>query len=161
MIYWKTRRFNLKFPSRENNTTHGNISILPRYSQCLTRYMLHNKFLESTKCQLLSKNSYLEMLDTYSIAGICKTVRYWNVIYMTCSRYGWNNTGSLAALWPIHIAVANIFKGLKHHATTIGACRPGHTRALPGLFQIMRTHITRTGCEDPLYSVLTHAHPHV
>ena len=30
----------------------------------------------------------------------------------------------------------------------IGTCRPGHTRALPGLFQIMPTHITRTGCED-------------
>ena len=27
---------------------------------------------------------------------------------------------------------------------TIGACMPGHTRALPGLFQIMHTHITRT-----------------
>ena len=30
----------------------------------------------------------------------------------------------------------------------IGACRPGHTRTLPRLFQIMHTHITRTGCED-------------
>ena len=27
----------------------------------------------------------------------------------------------------------------------IGACKPGHTRALPGLFQIKCTHITRTG----------------
>ena len=26
----------------------------------------------------------------------------------------------------------------------IGACKPGHTRALPRLFRIMRTHITRT-----------------
>ena len=33
---------------------------------------------------------------------------------MTCSRYGWNNTGSLVALWPVD--VANIFEGLKHHA---------------------------------------------
>ena len=30
----------------------------------------------------------------------------------------------------------------------IGACRPGHTRALPRLFRIMRIHITRTGRED-------------
>ena len=30
----------------------------------------------------------------------------------------------------------------------IGACRPGHTWPLPGLFRIMRTHITRTGPED-------------
>ena len=30
----------------------------------------------------------------------------------------------------------------------IGACRPGHTRALPGLFRIIRTHIMRTGRED-------------
>ena len=31
------------------------------------------------------------------------------------------------------------------------SCRPGHTRALPGLFRIMSTHIMRTGCEDSLY----------
>ena len=29
-----------------------------------------------------------------------------------------------------------------------GTCRPGHIRALPGIFQIMPTHITRTGRED-------------
>jgi len=23
------------------------------------------------------------------------------VTYMTCSRYGWNNTGSLVTLWPV------------------------------------------------------------
>ena len=33
-------------------------------------------------------------------------------------------------------------------ANHIGACRPAHTRALPGLFRIMRTHITRTRRED-------------
>ena len=27
-------------------------------------------------------------------------------------------------------------------------CRPGHTRALPRLFRIMQTHITKTGRKD-------------
>ena len=42
-------------------------------------------------------------------------------------------------------------------------CRPGHTRALPGLFRIMSTHITRTGCKDSLYSIcmLMHAQTYV
>ena len=38
----------------------------------------------------------------------------------------------------------------------IGACRPGYIWALPGLFRIMRTHITRTKREDmwsPAYSI--------
>ena len=38
----------------------------------------------------------------------------------------------------------------------IGACRPGRTQALPGLFWIMCTHITRTRCKDtwsPAYSI--------
>ena len=30
----------------------------------------------------------------------------------------------------------------------IGACRPGHTPALPGLFRTIHTHIMRTGRED-------------
>ena len=34
---------------------------------------------------------------------------------------------------------------------SIGDCRPG-------LFRIMRTHITRTGHEDPLYSICVLAH---
>ena len=41
----------------------------------------------------------------------------------------------------------------------IGACRPGHIWALPGLFWIMCTHITRTRCEDvwsPAYSICVH-----
>ena len=43
-----------------------------------------------------SQVPYLEMLGTYyPTAGIHETVRYSNVIYMTCNRYGWNNTGSL------------------------------------------------------------------
>ena len=33
-----------------------------------------------------------EMLGTYPIAGIHETVRYCNVIYITCSRCGCNNT---------------------------------------------------------------------
>ena len=44
-------------------------------------------------------------------------------------------------------------------ARVIGACRPRHTRALPGLFQIMRTHIARTGRKDmwsPAYSICVH-----
>ena len=44
---------------------------------------------------------------------------------------------------------------------SIDACRPRHTRALPGLFRIMRTHIMRTGHEDtwsPAYSVWVHRH---
>ena len=43
--------------------------------------------------------------------------------------------------------------------TYIGACSPGHTRALPGLFRIMHTHNTRTGCEDtwsPAYIICVH-----
>ena len=42
-------------------------------------------------------------------------------------------------------------------------CRPGHTRALPGLFRIMSTHITRTGCNDSLYSIcmLMHAQTYI
>ena len=44
---------------------------------------------------------------------IHETVRYWNVIYMTCSRYDWNNTGSLVALWPVHSACSKKFQ---HHA---------------------------------------------
>ena len=42
---------------------------------------------------------------------------------------------------------------------SIGACRPGHTQALAGLFRTMRTHITRTGREDtwsPAYSICMH-----
>ena len=38
----------------------------------------------------------------------------------------------------------------------IGACRPRHTQALPGLFQIMHTHITRTERENtwsPAYNM--------
>ena len=41
----------------------------------------------------------------------------------------------------------------------IGACRPGHTWALPGLFRIIHTYITGTGCEDtwsPAYSISVH-----
>ena len=49
--------------------------------------------------------------------------------------------------------------------TTIGTRRPGiprYTQALPGLFRIMCTHITRTGREDTLHAlyslcVLMHA----
>ena len=33
-------------------------------------------------------------------AGVHETVSYWNVTYMTYGRCGWNNTGSLVALWP-------------------------------------------------------------
>ena len=36
---------------------------------------------------------------------------------------------------------------------TIGACRPGHTRALPRLFRNMRTLITRTGCDDTWHAL--------
>ena len=38
----------------------------------------------------------------------------------------------------------------------ISTCRPWHTRALPGLFRIMHTHIMRTGRKDmwsPAYSI--------
>ena len=48
------------------------------------------------KCQV----SYLKLLSAYPLAGIHETVSYWNVIYMTYGRRGWNNTGSLVALWP-------------------------------------------------------------
>ena len=44
----------------------------------------------TTKCQLLVKLSYLQMLGTYPTAGIHETVRKWNVLYMTYSRYTWN-----------------------------------------------------------------------
>ena len=45
----------------------------------------------------------------------------------------------------------------------IGACRPRHTWALPGLFRIMGTHITRTGRKDmwsPAYSLCMHRCTH-
>ena len=57
----------------------------------------HEMSATINECQV----QYQEMLGTYPIAGIHETVRYWNVIYMTRSRYGWNNTGSLVALWPV------------------------------------------------------------
>ena len=45
----------------------------------------------SMKCQLLSISqvSCLEMLGTYSIAGVHKLSSTANVIYMTYIRYGW------------------------------------------------------------------------
>ena len=46
-------------------------------------------------------------------------------------------------------------------SVNIGACRPGHTRALPGLFRITRIHITRTGREDPPHIYITHAQTYV
>ena len=36
---------------------------------------------------------------------------------------------------------------------SIGACRPGHTRALPGLFRSIRTLIMRTRCEDTRHTL--------
>ena len=36
---------------------------------------------------------------------------------------------------------------------SIGSCRPGHTRALPGLFRSMRTLIMRTGREDTRHAL--------
>jgi len=39
-------------------------------------------------CQVYMKLSGIEMLGTYPTAGIHETVRYWNVIYMTCSVAG-------------------------------------------------------------------------
>ena len=38
--------------------------------------------------------------------------------------------------------------GIASMSNFIGTCRPRHTQALPGLFQTMRTHVTRTGHED-------------
>ena len=47
-----------------------------------------------------------------------------------------------------------------HYFTTYTPAGPSiATRALPGLFWIMRIHITRTGCEDtfsPAYSICVH-----
>ena len=48
--------------------------------------------------------------------------------------------------WNPHFTVLNRQIG-------IGACRPGHTRALPGSFRIVLIHIMRTRCKDPLYSI--------
>ena len=59
----------------------------------------------------------IEMLGTYPIAGIQETVRYWNVICM-CSRYVWNNTESLVALWPIPIPCSK-------HAQNTGVAEQG------------------------------------
>ena len=56
---------------------------------------------------------------------------------------------------------ASSFTPLPTH--TIGTCRPGHTWALPGLFQIMCTHITKTGRYSshllPLWILPSHYHP--
>ena len=44
---------------------------------------------------------------------------------------------------------------------TIGACRPGAYHAMPGLFQILHAHITRTRHEDtwsPANSICVHRH---
>ena len=58
--------------------------------------------------------------------------------------YAWSKRTN----WLVRLALPE-----KLVAVLIGACRPRHTLALPGLFQIMHTHITRTGCEDPLYGI--------
>ena len=44
------------------------------------------------------KLSGIEMFYTRPVAGIHETVRYGDVIYMTCSIYGWNNTRCSVAL---------------------------------------------------------------
>lgn len=44
-----------------------------------------------------------------SYSGYTETVRYWNDIYITFSRYGQNNTGSLIAFWwvsPLYIVLS-------------------------------------------------------
>ena len=44
----------------------------------------------------------------------------------------------------------------------IGTCKLGHTRALPGLFRIMHTHITRTGhAKTPILQMHVYAHTDV
>ena len=56
-----------------------------------------------------------------------------------------------------HILLTNC--GVARTQKIIGACRPKHTRALPELFQIIGTNITRTGREDtwsPAYSICMH-----
>ena len=61
--------------------------------------------------------------------------------------WGWEKVG----LWAAHSQPSSASEVQTPPATMlagIGACRPGHTRALPGLFWIMHTHIMRTGCED-------------
>ena len=50
-----------------------------------------------------------------------------------------------------------IMASIADYRESIGACRPGHTRALPGLFQIMHTHITRTGCKDTWSPAIAYA----
>ena len=60
------------------------------------------------------------------------------------------------------------FQNSQYQLLRIGACRPRHTRAMPVLYEIKHTHITRTGRKVPfspppsLYSirVLTH-HRHI
>ena len=102
------------------------IGISPWYSTM--KCQLQSMSGTSAKCKLQSKINfryptyheisvpvntcqvpYLEMLGTCPTAGIHETVRYWNVIYTTRSRYGWNNTGSLVVLWPVHIACSKHF----------------------------------------------------
>ena len=68
-----------------------------------------------------------------------KTVRNWNVLYMTCSRYGWINTGSLVAFWPIACSKHNIpcsksvwLWSINYPAPDWGTCWSWCWKRLPG-----------------------------
>lgn len=68
------------------------IGILPRYNvmKCQVQSMsgtslgTYHKMLATNKYQV----SCLEILGSYPTAGLHETVKYLNVICMTCSRYG-------------------------------------------------------------------------
>ena len=72
------------------------------------------------KCQV----SYLEMLGTYPVYQVYMKPSGSEMSYtwpVFCSRYGWNNKGSLVASRPVHIA------GSKHFLKASNTMQQTHT----------------------------------
>ena len=85
------------------------------YNQCQVATLLGMCCKMSATVQNKFQVLFLEMSYTWPIAGIHDTVRYWNVLCMTCSRYTWHCqvlytwpiAGSLVAFVNIHACIVN------------------------------------------------------